>query len=182
MADLHMSHDPVPPIRLRGHTLLCLQGFRGEGYSPEFISNMAAIHQALTQAPDRQIEVIASPDEICAACPHLQSSGCRLNGERSEAEMVEQDLVVIQGLGLKVGDRLRWVDLLERIRNSISGDDLPAICGTCRWLPLGYCREGINQLRHPFEASLSPEARTDASRLGCAGAVEGVSSQTKDFG
>lgn len=147
MADPRQSHDPAPPIRLRGHTLLCLQGFRGEGYSPEFISNMAAIHQALTQDPDRQIEVIASPDAICAACPHRQSSECTLNGQRSEEEMVEQDLVVLRRLGLKAGDRLRWADLLERIRNSIGGDDLPAICGTCRWLPLGYCREGINRLR-----------------------------------
>ena len=151
MADPHQSHDPVPPIRLRGHTLLCLQGFRGEGYSPAFISNMAAIHQALIQDPDRRIEVIASPDAVCGACPHRQSSGCTLNGQRSEKEMVEQDQVVLQRLGLKAGDRLRWVDLLERIRNSIGGDELPAICGSCRWLPLGYCREGINRLGVRFK-------------------------------
>ena len=151
MADPHQSHDPVPPIRLRGHTLLCLQGFRGEGYSPAFISNMAAIHQALIQDPDRRIEVIASPDAVCGACPHRQSSGCTLNGQRSEKEMVEQDQVVLQRLGLKAGDRLRWVDLLERIRNSIGGDELPAICGSCCWLPLGYCREGINRLGVRFK-------------------------------
>jgi hypothetical protein len=108
---------------------------------------MAAIHQALTVVPDRQIEVIASPDAVCGACPHRQDSGCTLNGERSEAEMVEQDHEVMRRLGLAVGDRLRWGDLLARIRNSVNGEDLPSICGGCRWLPLGYCREGINRLR-----------------------------------
>ena len=114
-------------------------------------SVMAAIHQALIQDPDRRIEVIASPDAVCGACPHRQSSGCTLNGQRSEKVMVEQDQVVLQRLGLKAGDRLRWVDLLERIRNSIGGDELPAICGSCRWLPLGYCREGINRLGVRFK-------------------------------
>ncbi|MGQ0667893.1 MAG: DUF1284 domain-containing protein [Nitrospiraceae bacterium] len=152
MADLHTSLDPYPPIRLRGHTLLCLQGFRGEGYSPEFVSNMAVIHQALTTDPNRQIEVIASPDAVCGACPHRQLSGCTLNGERSEEAMVEQDREVMRRLGLTAGDRLRWGDLLERIQNSVSGEDLPLICGGCRWLPLGYCREGINRLRETTDS------------------------------
>jgi hypothetical protein len=116
---------------------------------------MATIHRALSQDPDRQIEVIASPDTVCGACPHRQSSGCTLNSERSEEEMVEQDHAVMRRLGLNVGDRLRWGDLLERIGHSVTGDDLPSICGTCRWLPLGYCREGINQLRHPRQDPLA---------------------------
>jgi len=159
MASLPSVHAPIPPIRVRGHTLLCLQGFRGEGYSPEFVSNMAAIHQELTGSPDRQIEVIASPDAVCAACPHRQSSGCTINGERSEEEMIEQDYEVIRRLGLKAGDRLRWEELIERIRGSVNGDELASICGRCRWLPLGYCRAGITRLR-----GLSPAAPScDAS-------------------
>ena len=171
MADLLISPDPSSPIRLRGHTLLCLQGFRGEGYSPEFVTNMAAIHQALTSDPNRQIEVIASPDAVCGACPHRQFSGCTLNGERSEEEMVEQDREVTRRLGLTEGDRLRWSDLLKRIRNSVSGEDLPSICGSCRWLPLGYCREGINRLREAnasetiIGGSLSERIGQELSRM-----------------
>jgi hypothetical protein len=131
---------------------LCLQGFRGEGYSADFVANMAVVHQALTTDPDRRIEVIASPDAVCGTCPHKQLSDCTLNGERSEEEMVEQDREVIRRLGLTAGDRLRWGDLLELIRNSVSGKDLPSICSSCRWLPLGYCWEGINRLR---EATVS---------------------------
>lgn len=171
MADLVASVVPSVAIQLRGHTLLCLQGFRGEGYSQEFVANMAAIHQTLTTNPGRQIEVIASPDAICGACPHRQVSGCTLNGERSEDEMVEQDREVMRRLGLTVGDRLRWSDLLDQIRKSISGGDLSSICGTCRWLPLGYCREGMNQLREARESATiiqgdgSERIRQESSRM-----------------
>lgn len=151
MADLKLCEDAASPIRLRGHTLLCLQGFRGEGYSSEFVANMAAVCRALTEDPETRVEVITSPDAVCAACPHQLSSGCTLNGERSEDEMKDQDRVVLRKLGLEAGSRVRWRDILDRIRLSVHGEDLPAICGTCRWLPLGYCREALEKLhqQHP---------------------------------
>ena len=151
MGDLGMSDNSSPPVRLRGHTLLCMQGFRGEGYNAEFVKNMAAIHRTLTDHPESRVEVLASPDTVCAACPHQHPSGCVLNGARSEEEMIDQDQVVLQRLGLKVGCRIRWQQILERIRSSVCGDDLPSICGTCRWLPLGYCRGGIDRLRDPTQ-------------------------------
>ena len=151
MTDLRMLHDDAPSVRLRGHTLLCLQGFRGEGYSPKFVENMASVHQLLTEQQETWVEVLASPDVVCGACPHQQTSGCTLNGDRSEEEMRDQDLVVLEKLDLEAGSHVRWGEILERIRRSVGGDDLPSICGKCRWLPLGYCREGINQLRNPFE-------------------------------
>jgi hypothetical protein len=153
MADLVRDDDSSASVRLRGHTLLCLQGFRGEGYSSEFIANMAAIHRTLTDHPEVLVEVLASPDAVCAACPHRHPSGCMLNGERSEEEMIEQDHEVLRRLRLKVGDRLRWYDILARIQTSVTGDDLPSICGGCRWLPLGYCLEGINRLHNSIQGT-----------------------------
>lgn len=146
MADLILHDDSSPLIRLRGHTLLCLQGFRGEGYSPAFVENMATIFRTFTDHPETWVEVLASPDVVCGACPHQQPSGCTLNGVRSEGEMQDQDRIVLKKLGLEVGSRVHWRDILERIRQSVCGDDLPSICGTCRWLPLGYCRVGMNRL------------------------------------
>jgi hypothetical protein len=108
---------------------------------------MAAIHHRLSAHPEVLVEVATSPDAVCAACPHQQSFGCTLNSEQSEDEMVAQDQVVMRRLGLKEGDCLRWEEILMRIRAAVSGEDLPSICGSCRWLPLGYCREGINRLR-----------------------------------
>lgn len=134
-------------IRLRGHTLLCLQGFRGEGYSPAFIAHLAAIHRSLADDPDQWVEVTDQPDSVCQACPHLSQEGCRLNGERSEDEMRAQDRDVLSRLGYRAGERAQWRALLDRIARTLTGDELPAICGTCRWLPRGYCREGLIQLR-----------------------------------
>jgi hypothetical protein len=138
---------PPAPIRLRGHTLLCLQGFRGEGYSRDFTDNLAAIHTSLSGNPDHPVELVEEPDAVCGACPHRAPAGCALNGNGSEAGMQAQDRAVLKRLGLSGGGVVRWRDVLERIRISITGSDLPGICGQCRWLPMGYCAEGIERLR-----------------------------------
>jgi hypothetical protein len=138
---------PSTPIRLRGHTLLCLQGFRGEGYSQGFTENLAAIHRSLNGNPGHPVELVEEPDTVCGACPHRAPDGCSLNGSGSEAGMQAQDRQVLKRLGLARGSVVRWRDVLARIRLSIKGSDLPDICGQCRWLPLGYCAEGIERLR-----------------------------------
>ena len=143
-----VRNSDSPPIRLRAHTLLCLQGFRGIGYSPGFVENMAAIHRILTEHPEAMVEVLDSPDAVCGACPHRQPVGCILNGDRSEEEMRDQDHVVLKTLGLQVGSRVPWREVLDRIRAAVHAADLITICGHCRWLPLGFCREGIERLRH----------------------------------
>ena len=134
-------------IRIRAHTLLCLQGFRGKGYSPEFVENLARIHETLFQNPESWIEVVDAPDAVCGACPHREPSGCAVSGPLSEEEMRLQDRKVLALLDLEVGTRIQWREILTRIRGSVTGASLPGICGQCRWLPLGYCRDGIDRLR-----------------------------------
>lgn len=143
-------------IRLRGHTVLCLQGFRGEGYSRGFIENLTRIHRDLTEHPETLVTLVDTPDAVCGACPHRAEIGCSLNGDASEQEMRAQDRHVLALLRFQPGVCVRWVDILDRIRRSVTGDSLPGICGRCRWLPLGYCREGIERLREPGTADLIP--------------------------
>jgi hypothetical protein len=142
-------------IRLRGHTILCLQGFRGEGYSQGFIENLARIHRDLTEHPETLVTLVDTPDAVCGACPHRAEMGCTLKGDTSEQEMQAQDRHVLALLRFRPDVCVRWGDILDRIRGSITGDSLPNICGRCRWLPLGYCREGIERLRQP-DADLIP--------------------------
>ena len=137
-------HDAV---KIRAHTVLCLQGFRGEGYSIAFVDNMAAIARRLCEDSHQLVEIIDGPDAVCGACPHLRRDGCTLHGEDTEPAMRAQDHEVLARLGLHVGDRLPWADILNRIRRSLTGESLTDICGECRWLPLGYCRTGIDRLR-----------------------------------
>src|SRR5207245_9501253 len=82
--------DAHGAVRISGHTLLCLQGFGGEGYSHGFIENMAALHRELNENPDRWVEVVEAPDAVCAACPHLAPPGCSLNTAHSEEGLPAQ--------------------------------------------------------------------------------------------
>src|SRR3989442_8393081 len=106
-----MSQRPIPidtqgTGRIRGQTLLWLQGFRGEGYSAGFIDNMAALHRDLNENPDRWVEVVEAPDAFCAACPHLSPSGCSPSGAPSDEGMQAQELHVLALLGLQPGTRV----------------------------------------------------------------------------
>ena len=134
-------------ITVRGHTLLCLQGFRGEGYSKTFIENMHRIHRRLEREPETLVRAVVQPDEICDACPNLGPSGCQLRGEGFEGNMRAQDREVLTRLSITEGEVLSWREILRRIGSALPSRDLTQICGSCPWLPLGYCREGIDRLR-----------------------------------
>ena len=132
------------PVRLRGHNLLCIQGFVGKGYSPEFVANMTQVIESLRA--ETAVSVHAAPDVLCAACPNLVESGCALHGEGSEAGIVHQDRDVMRRLGIEEGETLEWGNIVARIAATIEPSDLDAICGSCPWLPLGVCKSGIARL------------------------------------
>lgn len=135
---------------------LCLLGFRGSGYSPSFIAAMQAVQDELRGHADRHVCLVDTPDPICQACPNLAGTdpgGCTLGGPDHEAHMAGHDREVLRRLALAPGATLSWDDLLQRIATRIRGADLPDICTTCPWLPLGVCRESVDAL-----ASSPPEA------------------------
>jgi uncharacterized protein len=135
------------PVTIRGHTLLCLQGFRGKGYSPDFVDNLIEINNALVENGDVPVRVMAMPDDVCLACHNLKMNGCNLKGPGFEASMCSQDRQVMSMLDIQEGETLSWHEILERIGQRMRGEMLPSICGDCPWLPLGYCQDGIEQLR-----------------------------------
>ncbi len=132
-------------MRLRGHNLLCIQGFVGKGYSPEFVANMTRVVESLGEGVE--VTVTAEPDVLCASCPNLAESGCALHGEGSETGIVSQDRDVMKRLGITEGETLDWSGVVARIAGAIQPDDLDSICGACPWLPLGVCKAGISALR-----------------------------------
>ncbi|MGQ0615138.1 MAG: DUF1284 domain-containing protein [Planctomycetaceae bacterium] len=132
---------------LRGHNLLCIQGFVGKGYDAAFTRNMSAIVEALRRDSSLRVTVADAPDRLCSACPNLTGAGCALHGPGTERGIVHQDRDVLARLGLAVGATVPWREVLERILRSVAPDDLDAICGACPWLPLGHCKEGLQRLR-----------------------------------
>jgi uncharacterized protein len=151
----------ITPIPIRGHTLLCLQGFRGEGYDPMFTAHMGAIHQRLMNQPKLLVKVITRPDTFCHSCPNLSGDlGCRLHGVGTELKMVEQDQEVMRKLGIQNETVLTWESILQKIKEKMKPSMLDEICGKCPWLPLGYCKEGLRDLekgRDSFHSKIIDE-------------------------
>ena len=131
-------------MRLRAHNLLCIQGFVGKGYDAAFVANMTRVVESLEDATP--VTVVAAPDALCDACPHLKV-GCTLHGEGTETAIVHQDRDVLARLGIADGETLEWAEIVARIARSVAPEDLDSICGACPWLPLGHCSEGLRRLR-----------------------------------
>jgi hypothetical protein len=127
-------------IRLRGHHLLCLLGFRGLGYGDGFVENMARVHARLF-SEDCEIEIVTGGDEICSACPKPAS------GECDSDRIGDKDSAILSLLSLQPGDRLPRAQVYTRVAATVSPDDLTSLCSKCRWLSLGYCAEGIGGLK-----------------------------------
>ena len=90
-----------------------------------------------------EVEVTISPDDICAACPHLTDSRCSKK-EDSEARISAKDAEVLRRLSLSPGDRMSAGDLFalvaERFHAGISD-----LCSSCKWYPLGWCEAGVRE-------------------------------------
>jgi len=127
-------------LKLRGHNLLCLQDFQGEGYDRIFVANMERIHKTLLRDPDTDIVVVVEPDDICKACPHLGREGCTSGGAGSEERIKSKDLKTLNILGLSPGGTYKWKYILDRIRNKISNPLIESLCKDCMWLSKGFCR------------------------------------------
>ncbi len=103
-------------ICLRPHHLLCLQRFRGLGYSDDFVENMERVVDAVLNGVN--VEVVRGEDEICAACDE----------ECDEESVNERDDAVLMALPKLT---------LEAAR-SLPVDDAREICGGCPWFEVCY--------------------------------------------
>ncbi|PKK81821.1 MAG: biotin--[acetyl-CoA-carboxylase] ligase [Thermoplasmata archaeon HGW-Thermoplasmata-2] len=139
------SRYPNASIKLRGHHLLCIFGFRGKGYDEKFAENMGRIVAALKCNPNTRILVVEGCDDICAFCPSRKGSACFLKGRESDMEIREQDAEVLARLETAAGSEIRAGDLPRIVASQIKPSDLKTICRGCDWLTLGFCEEGIRK-------------------------------------
>ena len=131
-------------MHLRAHHLLCLLGFRGMGYSPQFVENLSAVVRNLGGAPDTAVVLVEGADAVCAACPHLDTEGrdcAHGTGPRGK------DQAVLAHLGARAGESRPWSEWQRRVAAAFDAGAQERVCGGCRWLSLGYCREGLGALR-----------------------------------
>ncbi|MGA5690837.1 DUF1284 domain-containing protein [Cytobacillus pseudoceanisediminis] len=126
--------------KLRGHHLFCLLGYRGMGYSQEYVENMTRLHQALRDNPRTWIQLVKGPDQLCEKYPNSGEYHCEHN------DIYERDAVILEKLGLKIGQILYWKDIESNIQKYALPSDIQTFCETCSWRSYGVCEEGIQDI------------------------------------
>lgn len=116
---------------LRPHHGLCLQYFRGHGYSQEFVNNMSKIVATLDQNPN--IQLVNHTDDICLTCPNsintIHNKHCIFN-----KKVLHYDSCVMELCDLTYHSILPWNEFNKLIHNNILTQNLrQTICGDCEW-------------------------------------------------
>lgn len=116
--------------RFRGHHLVCLHFYHGEGYSPDFISNL---EKALGSVMLEGVEACEGADDICVKCPSLRENVCGYS-ENADTEIRKMDMLAMDLLGTHIGQRLQW-DELEKKLAGIFWQWFRSCCFQCNWRP-----------------------------------------------
>ncbi|RAP78036.1 DUF1284 domain-containing protein [Paenibacillus montanisoli] len=128
-------------IRLRGHHLLCLLGYRGMGYSAGFTANMTRVYNELRERPETPIEIVKGPDALCACFPADVEPHCRNDS------VAKHDERILQKLGYGYGMVLPWSEVIARVRDNVVPEDINTLCYTCQWRSYGVCEAGVRLIK-----------------------------------
>jgi len=131
-----------PVIRLRGHHLICLHFFSGEGYDSEFVENLRKVLKRAEAG--EEIEVSSGADDVCRKCPHLRGERC-LYDKNAEDEIREMDWSALKLLGLENRRKVKWVEIREKIPGILQGWSKD-YCRECDWRTV--CEQVIMPLKH----------------------------------
>jgi uncharacterized protein len=130
-------------IKFRPHHFMCTLGFRGKGYSADFVRNYKKIVQQLNNDDQTQIEVVEFMDSICAPCPNkIDEIICK-----SQDKISRLDAAHAAALSLKVGDVFTWSEAKERIKKHMSIEKFHIACQGCSWKEYGVCQKALEELK-----------------------------------
>ena len=119
-------------IRLRGHHLLCVQGFQGYGYNQDFIENMEHI-KSLLKNKNTMIRILNSSDDICRFCPNLTEEKLCKN-EKYNQTIQKMDNEVINKLNIK-NNEINSEELFNKVNQLFkSKKSIDKICNRCMWI------------------------------------------------
>ncbi|MCX9013944.1 MAG: DUF1284 domain-containing protein [Candidatus Methanoperedens sp.] len=111
--------------KLRGHHLICLHFFKGEGYSEEFIKN---IYNVLK---NQKMKVADGADDICTKCPNLVEGKCA-SREYSDEDIRAQDTEALRLLELEPGMVVGWQNIAEMLP-PILDEWRARFCNECKY-------------------------------------------------
>jgi len=146
------------PLRIRAHNLLCLQGFKGLGYTKDFIDHMTRIHGYLAENPATLVKVVIGEDTFCKHCPHNYKGRCTegdpvdqpVPGEAPDTAIL-MDRRVITWLDLDESTVYEWRQILYKIGKSVDSSAMDVLCGDkCPWREQGHCAEALDKLNKAY--------------------------------
>ncbi len=122
--------------KLRGHHLICLQFFNGEGYDETFIRNLEHV---LRQAEEEEITVTSGADDVCAACLHLKQGKCEYS-DHSDEEVRKMDKKALELLGFSETGSCEFMSLpLQDSLRKVFPQWRSLYCQECDWK--GICEK-----------------------------------------
>ncbi len=130
-------------VSLRGHHFVCLQFYRGEGYSATFVDNLNSI---VGRSEMQRARLVAGADDVCAACPGLAADGTCVDEQAGEAEVTRLDALAWALLGASPGETLSLAEARDRIAADAVGAGRWRFeaCAGCAWEDV--CEPGWDEL------------------------------------
>ncbi len=113
---------------LRGHHLICLHFFSGEGYDAAFVENLRNV---IALAEEGLVRVHDGADAVCKNCPSLQFGKCMLSAQ-AEDDILALDRLALRLLRLAPGGLVRWLDI-RNVLPSIFRAWYESSCNGCVW-------------------------------------------------
>ena len=114
---------------LRGHHVLCLQGFQGYGYDENFVKNMSEINR-IRKLDSTSVSVTNEADDICKACPNLKGGICE--NQIQNDNIISMDDEVLSKLDPT--KEYNSPDLFKKVETTFnSKESVSKICSKCMW-------------------------------------------------
>jgi uncharacterized protein len=128
------EHEYDMSIRLRAHHLLCMLTFAGDGYSPEFTANFAAVVARI--GAGEAVELVDGPDDVCAPLDGSGDTHCaeptvRRRDRDALRALAEADPPLSAARPL-ILDRAA----IAAMRAHFAAGTIRAACGGCQWSEL----------------------------------------------
>ncbi|MCL5022068.1 MAG: DUF1284 domain-containing protein [Nitrospirae bacterium] len=134
---------------LRGHHLICLHFFHGEGYNEEFVQNL---REVLRSAENGETEVRRGGDDVCRKCPYLDRAGCRYS-DTAEEGIAEMDRKALALLRLSHGAKVKWNETKHRLPD-IFRTWYDTYCIACSWRRACEKDDGFRRLTESCRKTL----------------------------
>lgn len=129
-------------LKLRGHHLICLHFFNGEGYDSAFVENLKDV---LNRSQKEEIEVCEGADAVCEKCPYLKGDKCGYDAQ-ADNEIKKMDNKALMYLKVRPGARIKWQEIKEAV-SGLFPQWFSEYCVECDWKKVCVKNQDYQKLR-----------------------------------